>query len=450
MSSRINIEKYNIEWPKTFELIKKTIWPEISDVAISIEHVGSTSVPDLAAKPVIDVDIVVETVRASNEVITRLQKFGYVHLGDMGVSGRQAFKRPADSFKHNLYVCLNSSTAFKNHILLRNHLRTNPQVREQYGNLKMRLAEEFAGNIDGYCEAKTPFILQILGSQGLSSTELLEISDANKIPTACKKQITIGVAQTANSLDVVKNFNSIKHFLNKFKNEGVDLIVFPECSLSGFSAKMKECTSEFLEKYILDIQEWSNKNNIQIILPTVIVEDGKVYNSGFLFKQNKRQQFFKIGLTDSEKQFFSVPENTTTKVLTTQGFNYGLLICKEAQQDPWTYIDENVDFIIWPGYWGWAKDFAWQEQDENKDNLVFLNSVKWKRPIIQSNFAYNDLGQHTGAGPEGLSIVVDSDNKVVFQASHLKESGYIVNLEKINNGASVISCRHLDESVRSL
>lgn len=265
-----------------------------------------------------------------------------------------------------------------------------------------------------------------------------------------RKQISIGVAQTANSLDVAKNFNSIKHFLNKFKNEGVDLIVFPECSLSGFSAKMKECTSEFLEKYLLDIQEWSNKNKIEIILPTAIVEDGKVYNSGFLFKQNKRQQFFKMGLTDSEKQFFSIPERATAKVLAAQSFKYGLLICKEAQQDAWAYIDENVDFIIWPGYWGWTKDFTWQEHDDNKDNLVFLNSAKWKRPIVQSNFACNDLGQHTGSGPEGLSIVVDSDNKVVFQASHLKESGYIVNLEKINNRVSVAGCRHLDEKMRSL
>jgi predicted amidohydrolase len=258
-----------------------------------------------------------------------------------------------------------------------------------------------------------------------------------------KKSIVLGVAQTGNSLDVSKNFDSIKYFLNIFKNEGVDLVVFPGCSLSGFSAKMKECTSKVLESYLLEIQEWSNENNIQVILPTALVEEEKIFNSGFWFKKNERQQFFKIGLTESEKQFFSVPEKPGEKVLNINGFRCGLLICKEAQEETWSYIDDEVDFIVWPGYWGWTQEFTWQEKDDGIDNLVYMNSTKWKCPIIQSNFAYNDLGQHTGAGPEGLSIVVDSENKVVFRAGHLKESGYVVKLEKSNGRISVEQCRHV-------
>lgn len=88
MSLKINIEEYNIDWPKKFDSLKEIIWPNISDVAIAMEHVGSTSVPSLAAKPVIDIDIVVENVTSCKEVTSRLHNLGYVHLGDLGVPGR--------------------------------------------------------------------------------------------------------------------------------------------------------------------------------------------------------------------------------------------------------------------------------------------------------------------------------------------------------------------------
>lgn len=177
--TRIPVEIYNSEWPRLFEGLKEKIWPVVREVALTIEHVGSTSVPGLAAKPVIDIDIVTESENLSQLAIQRLQQLGYLPLGDLGVSGREAFKRPADSIKHNLYVCLKSSAAYKNHILLRDYLRTNPEVRTQYAELKMQLAEEFAGNIDGYCKAKTSFIAKILEIQGVAEEELREVIGAN-------------------------------------------------------------------------------------------------------------------------------------------------------------------------------------------------------------------------------------------------------------------------------
>ncbi len=229
------------------------------------------------------------------------------------------------------------------------------------------------------------------------------------------------------------------NFLDLFKNAGVDLIVFPECALSGFSSKMKESTPELSRPFLAEIQSWSNENNVQIVLPTAIFENNKIFNSGFIFNKNLKMQFYKIGLTDSEKSFFSVPENLLTKNFDINGFKYGLLICKEAQENPWAYVDDSIDFIIWPGYWGWTTDFNWSE----KDNQVFTNCSKWQRPLIQANFSGNDLGQRTGAGPEGLSIIVDSSNKIYFQAQHKMTSGYIVNIEKNNNSIAIIGCRNV-------
>lgn len=256
--------------------------------------------------------------------------------------------------------------------------------------------------------------------------------------------ISVGVAQIANSLEIEKNFNSILDFLNRFKSEKVDLVVFPECGLSGFSAKMKECTSDLLRPYLDQIQKWSTESGVQVILPTAIANENKVYNSGFWFADKSRKQFYKLGLTDSEKNFFSIPENETQKVFEINGLKFGLLICKEAQQDPWQYMpSEEIDFIIWPGYWGWTKNCKWQAVTDEKNNLVFENLMTWKAPVIQANFAFNDLGGHSGAGPEGLSMVVNADNELVFQASHLKESGFVVKLEKRNSRTAILECWEL-------
>lgn len=179
MKQRIDVEHYRAEWPKTFDELRQIIWPIVNDVAASIEHVGSTSVPGLAAKPIIDIDIVVESLSLVPEVIRRLRELGYEHRGDLGVPGREAFRRPSGSPKHNLYVCIASSVAFRNHVMLRDYLRSNPAARDEYGQLKMRLAEEYAGNIDGYCEAKTSFIISILAQQGLSQSEIAEATGAN-------------------------------------------------------------------------------------------------------------------------------------------------------------------------------------------------------------------------------------------------------------------------------
>ncbi|MGZ3769778.1 MAG: carbon-nitrogen hydrolase family protein [Bdellovibrio sp.] len=257
--------------------------------------------------------------------------------------------------------------------------------------------------------------------------------------------ISIGVAQIANTLAVDNNFKTIFDFLGKFKSEGVDLIVFPECGLSGFSAKMKDCTVNYLRPYVEQIQQWSSLSDIQVILPTAVVDENKIYNSGFWFNGKSRTQFYKLGLTDSEKKFFTTPEHETQKVFKIKNFRCGLLICKEAQEEPWRYIAQGeVDFLIWPGYWGWTTNCKWQAVTDEKRNLVFENSLIWKAPLIQANFAYNDFGGTPVAGPEGLSMVVDSDNALFFQGDHRRESGFIVQLENRQNKTVVKSCKSLE------
>lgn len=178
----IEVHDYSPEWVEKFETLRSKVWPIISDFADRIEHVGSTSVVGLAAKPVIDLDIVIESEEKLPPIIEALKTIGYEHVGDLGIKGREMFKHPKPEFKHNLYVCLDKCLSFRNHITLRDHLRSNPEDRAKYGNLKKELAEKYSDDIDSYLENKTEFILSILKQYGVGGNELEEIQQANKKP----------------------------------------------------------------------------------------------------------------------------------------------------------------------------------------------------------------------------------------------------------------------------
>ena len=173
---------YDPKWPLAFEELRASVSGAVRDIAISIEHVGSTAVPGLAAKPVIDIDIVVAEADVER-AIARLGELGYTHRGDLGIPRREAFHSPAGSRPHNLYVCPSDSPALTNHLAFRDYLREHPEVCREYGALKKRLAEEFRDDIDGYIEGKTPFIVGVLESVGLTRNAIKDIEEMNSRPS---------------------------------------------------------------------------------------------------------------------------------------------------------------------------------------------------------------------------------------------------------------------------
>lgn len=242
--------------------------------------------------------------------------------------------------------------------------------------------------------------------------------------------LNIAIVQIKNSTNKEENFKTIMGFLKQLETEEVDLILFPECALSGFSGKITECTLENLESYLVQIQHWTKLHNKSVVLPTAIVED-KIYNSGFYFNQGERQRFYKLGLTESELKFFSVPEIPTPKTFHCKGTKFALIICIEAEHEPWTYFKPGeAELILWPGYWGWEKGDEWNETKSGKDeaNLIYKNMREWKLPLIQANFAYNDSADHRPTGPKGLSVVVDQENRVIRRGEHEAEGFFIIKI----------------------
>ena len=166
MTLPITIEEYDPRWPQEFESICTRVAEGLGPLAAAIEHVGSTSVPALAAKPIIDLDILLRSPADLSEVIRILESFGYEHRGDLGVPGREAFRAPAGSFPHHLYVCPPDGREYYRHLAFRDHLRAHPQDAETYAALKRRLALKHADDREAYSCGKADFVEEILRRAG--------------------------------------------------------------------------------------------------------------------------------------------------------------------------------------------------------------------------------------------------------------------------------------------
>jgi GrpB-like predicted nucleotidyltransferase (UPF0157 family) len=182
----VQVVDYNFHWPEQFRQLQRWIWPAVSHAAIAIEHIGSTSVPGAAAKPILDVDIVIPSRAELSEVTTRLEGLGYQSRGELGIADRYAFRPPGgpgacpEVAHHHLYVCVEGSVALRNHLLVRDHLRSHPADLAAYCALKRRLAADLSLDIDHYVEGKTQFILAILARGGFSADHRSAIQQANR------------------------------------------------------------------------------------------------------------------------------------------------------------------------------------------------------------------------------------------------------------------------------
>jgi len=164
----IVILDYDPAWPQRYRTLHDRIAEALVPLAAKIEHIGSTSVPGLAAKPVIDLIVVLHSHRNLQLVIERLSGLGYAHEGDFGIKGREAFATPPGYTKHDhhLYVCSPDWSGHEDQIAFRDYLRTHPRTACAYARLKRRLAAKHPDARSAYSEAKTGFVNAVLRRAG--------------------------------------------------------------------------------------------------------------------------------------------------------------------------------------------------------------------------------------------------------------------------------------------
>jgi GrpB-like predicted nucleotidyltransferase (UPF0157 family)/chloramphenicol 3-O-phosphotransferase len=160
--SPLVVADYDEKWPILFEQVTQPIREAVADLGAEVEHVGSTSVPGLAAKPTIDIDVVIRSADDAPTAIERLRSLGYLYQGDKGVRGREAFMWPPGAEPHHLYVVVADSQPHEDHVHFRNYLRQHPEVAQEYAALKTTLAEQHRDDRLGYTNAKSEFITGVL------------------------------------------------------------------------------------------------------------------------------------------------------------------------------------------------------------------------------------------------------------------------------------------------
>ena len=143
MANPVIVVDYDPNWPLFFEMLRQRLSRALGEMAATVEHVGSTAVPNLAAKPIIDIDVLLASEALLPSAIERLADVGYIHQGNLGIPEREAFMALVNDPPHHLYVCPPSSAEFRRHIAFRDYLRAHPRDAKAYGDLKTALAQRF-------------------------------------------------------------------------------------------------------------------------------------------------------------------------------------------------------------------------------------------------------------------------------------------------------------------
>ncbi len=168
-AKKIVVEPYSETWEQAFLDIKAEIADALGALVIRIEHVGSTSVRGLSAKPIIDLDVVIQDRSSLSAAIAALERIGYRHEGDLGIPGREAFAYDGKEhlMEHHLYVCPEDSAELMRHVAFRDYLRMHPEAVRAYSRIKEEGARLYPYDREKYTEHKSAFIEKIYAEIGL-------------------------------------------------------------------------------------------------------------------------------------------------------------------------------------------------------------------------------------------------------------------------------------------
>jgi len=156
----IEIVEYHPRWPVLYAEERACVVAQLGDMVESIEHIGSTSVPDLSAKPIIDILVTVARLGPVDPYIERLGSLGYTFFPVLGNADRYAFGQ-GSPHTHHIHIVEHGGEEHIRPLAFRDYLRMHPEAARQYETLKRQLAERFHGDRQAYNQAKTDFIRSI-------------------------------------------------------------------------------------------------------------------------------------------------------------------------------------------------------------------------------------------------------------------------------------------------
>jgi GrpB-like predicted nucleotidyltransferase (UPF0157 family)/GNAT superfamily N-acetyltransferase len=158
---RVEIKPYDANWPSAFEIEAKLIKEALGHNCLAIHHIGSTSVPGLAAKLIIDMIPVVKDITEVDNYNAAMEVLGYKAMGEYGIPMRRYFQKGLEHRTHNIHVFEQNNPEIDRHLKFRDWMRTHPEDMQAYADLKKNLAIRFKNDIFSYCLGKEDFIAAI-------------------------------------------------------------------------------------------------------------------------------------------------------------------------------------------------------------------------------------------------------------------------------------------------
>ena len=161
----VRLAPYRAEWKQLYEEEAARLSSVLGDKVLRVEHVGSTAIDGIDAKPLIDMMAAVESLDEARDLVPVLEGMGYEHRGNGGVEGRIFLaKGPRSRRTHHLSLTEITSDHWQRSILFRDYLRAHPEVAEEYGELKRELARKYPEDRESYTAGKDRFIEQVIES----------------------------------------------------------------------------------------------------------------------------------------------------------------------------------------------------------------------------------------------------------------------------------------------
>ena len=162
MPQHVIISDYNPTWPEEYEAEKSIIKEILKDNCIAVYHIGSTSVPSLPAKPIIDIMVSVRSLEAVDAVSGEFVRIGYEYLGEFGIEGRRYLRKGGDERTHQIHIFhVDDWENIVRHLAFRDYLRSHEEERGEYAQLKKKLASLYPYDIESYCDGKDEFVRKV-------------------------------------------------------------------------------------------------------------------------------------------------------------------------------------------------------------------------------------------------------------------------------------------------
>lgn len=174
MKKNIEVVTYNPQWPELFESEAKLIKQALGNNCITIHHIGSTSVPGLSAKPIIDMLPVVRDIQAVDTATKAMESLGYEAKGEYGIAFRRYFQKDKDVRTHNVHVYQEGDPEISRYLKFRDWMRSHPDDAEKYAKLKEELAAKFPQDILQYCNGKDAFVASIDIKDGFDGWRIVQ------------------------------------------------------------------------------------------------------------------------------------------------------------------------------------------------------------------------------------------------------------------------------------